>query len=464
MAKNTARISNRSLRDTGLSPDEVIAIHSGATYTVYMIGFSPGFAYMGSVPDSIATPRLASPRTRVPAGSVAIAGRQTGVYPQTTPGGWQLLGRTGILPFDPGREPACYFQPGDRIQFQPVHELDEQTRHPLPAPAVQGVREITVVNPGLLTTVQDLGRPGYQRYGIPVSGAMDEFALQSANALVGNPLNTPALEITVTGPSLHLPTDALFAVTGGDLEPVLYTADLNGWRVPLWTAVYARAGSLIEFSGRKTGCRSYLAFAGGIRVPPFMESASTYLSASLGGYGGRPLQAGDTLTTGRSDVHMAGWAGRAVPLERRPWYREDPTIRVILGPHADHMTEEAIHMFLTEEYTVTMTSDRMGVRLQGPFLQHRGAAEIVSCGIPLGAVQVPPNGQPIILTADRQTAGGYPIIATVLRCDIPLLAQCLPGSSRVRFEAVTLDEARDIRRVANGCWAPGEPVPDAIAF
>ena len=447
-----------------LTPDQVVAIHSGTVYTVYMLGFTPGFAYMGSVPDAIATPRLDSPRTRVPAGSVAIAARQTGVYPQATPGGWQLLGRTSLVPFDPSREPACYFQPGDRVRFEPIPEM--QTA-PIPAVAdaeSRGNREVTVVSPGLLTTVQDLGRFGYQRFGIPISGVTDAFALRTANALVGNPPDAPGLEATVAGPSLQFTTDALFAVAGGDLEPRLYTADLDGWRVPLWTAVFARAGSLLEFGARKTGCRCYIAFAGGVSVPLFMGSASTYLSASLGGHRGRALQAGDTLSIGPSHVHFPSWAGRSVPIEKQPRYNDNPTVRIIMGPHADHFTAEACHRLVTEEYAVSTTSDRMGLRLKGPPLTHCGASEIVSCGIPLGAIQVPPDAQPIILATDRQTAGGYPIIATVLSCDMQMLAQCMPGSGRVRFEAVTLDEARDIRRVTTRCWAPGEPDPEVISF
>ncbi len=225
-----------------LTPQEVIAIHSGTIYTVYMLGFSPGFAYMGQAPGSIATPRLAAPRTRVPAGSVAIAGRQTGVYPQSTPGGWRLLGRTNISLFDPNRDPACFFQPGDRVRFVPVQADEiappEETRHD-DEPAV-GNPSIEVIAPGLLTTVQDAGRFGYQRFGVPVSGAMDSFALRAANALGGNPPGAAALEITVAGPTLRFLSDALIAITGADLHPVLHTPEMDAWDAPLWTARYVR--------------------------------------------------------------------------------------------------------------------------------------------------------------------------------------------------------------------------------
>jgi len=450
----------------GLTPDQVVAIHSSAVYTVYMLGFSPGFAYMGEVPESIATPRLATPRTRVPAGSVAIAGRQTGVYPQSTPGGWRLLGRTNISLFNPYREPACFFQPGDRVRFVPVQadEIAWAEEPRVPEEPVAGRPSLELIEAGLLTTVQDSGRIGYQRFGVPVSGAMDSFALRAANALVGNPSDAAGLEITVAGPTLRFLSDALIAITGGDLQPVLHTPEMVGWAAPLWTALYVRQGSLLEFGARRNGCRACLAIAGGIITTPIMESRSTYLASGFGGWHGRPLQAGDLLSTGEPCGHRPSLAGRALPLDRRPAYGDHPVVRVVLGPQDDYFSAETIRVFLSEEYAVTATSDRMGLRLQGTPLEHRGAAEIISNGIALGSVQVPPNAQPIILTADRQTAGGYPVIATVIRTDMPLLAQCVPGQSRVRFQVVSVEDAQAIYRAASSRWQPDELAPDAVAF
>ena len=447
-----------------LRPEDVIAIHSGTVYTVYMLGFSPGFAYMGNVPEFIATPRLAAPRTRVPAGSVAIAARQTGIYPQSTPGGWRILGRTNLTLFDPQRDPACFFQPGDRVRFVPIQTFEDLAASPVTQPAIAGQHAIEVIAPGLLTTVQDLGRFGYQRYGVPISGAMDSFALRAGNALVGNSADAVVLEITVVGPTLRFLTDALIAITGADLHPILNTPELESWMAPLWTAIYVRGGSLLEFEGRKEGCRAYLAIAGGIAVPPIMNSASTYLAGGFGGLSGKALQAGDMLAAGATRVHLSGLAGRSLAIETRPRYLDNPTVRVVLGPQNDYFTPEAIEVFLSEVYEVSTTSDRMGLRLQGPPLTHKGAKEIISCGIALGAIQVPPNAQPIILTADRQTVGGYPVIATVIRSDTPLLAQYVPGHSRVRFKEVSIEEAQEIYRVSTSKWKPPEAEPDVVAF
>ncbi len=448
-----------------LTPEQVIAIHSGTIYTVYMLGFSPGFAYMGQVPEAIATPRLPTPRTRVPAGSVAIAARQTGVYPQSTPGGWRLLGRTNIVLFNPQRDPACFFEPGDRVQFVAV-DAYPTIEHPAISEQSVDTRQasIEVISPGLLTTVQDLGRLGYQRFGVPVSGAMDSSALQAGNALVGNPPDAAGLEITVAGPTLNFLTDALVAITGADLQPVLHRRNLDAWQAPLGMAIYVRAGSQLEFGGRRSGCRAYLAVAGGIAVPPIMNSASTYLTGGFGGYRGRALQAGDILSVGPARGHLPSLAGRSLAPEHRLSYGDHPVVRVVLGPQDDYFTPEAIQTFLSQAYQISTTSDRMGLRLQGPPLAHKGAQEIISSGIPLGAVQVPPDAQPIVLMADRQSVGGYPLIATIIRSDIPLLAQCLPGQSSVRFQAISVEQAQSIHRDEANRWRPDELEPDAISF
>jgi KipI family sensor histidine kinase inhibitor len=436
-----------------LSQDQVIAIHSSTIYTVYMLGFSPGFAYMGNVPESIATPRLASPRTRVPAGTVAIAGQQTGVYPQSTPGGWRMLGRTTIPLFDPQRDPACFFQPGDRVQFVPVDAMSSPVSDDLMANE-PGKREnipasVEIISPGMLTTVQDMGRWGFQRWGVPGSGAMDALALRAANVLVGNVETSAALEITMAGPTMRFDVDSLIAITGADLGAVLNTPDLADWRVPLWTSIYVRAGSLLEFRGQQSGCRAYLAFAGGLATLPVMKSRSTYLPGKFGGYEGRALQAGDMLSIAETARHLPAGAGRMVENDSIPRYSHHPLVRVVLGPQANYFSDEIIQTLLSNEYAVSATSDRMGLRLQGALLTHQRAKEIISNGIALGAIQVPPNAQPIILMADRQTVGGYPVIATVIRADMPLLAQCIPGSSTVRFRVVTLQEAQEIYRAEN---------------
>lgn len=425
----------------GLSEDEVVGLHADATYRVYMIGFAPGYSYLGELPARLELPRLSTPREHVPAGSVAIAGRQTGVYSVATPGGWHLLGRTPVRLFDPAREPPCYLAPGDRVRFVPTSPAEYERRaarnHRAPSPGDIGDRtHLDVVAPGLLTTVQDLGRTGYARFGVPPAGALDAFAARAANRLVGNDADAAVLEITLAGPILRFRADGLFAVTGADLSP-----RLDGSEVPSWTACAAPAGATLKFGRRRTGLRTYLAVAGGIRARRVLGSRSTYLRGGFGGHEGRALQGGDRLLVGPASRGAAGLAGRALPPEALPAYSRESAVRVVLGPHVERFTHEAFDMLLGSAYTVGPASDRMGYRLQGPALRRHEPADILSQGMPLGGIQVPADGQPIVLLADHQTTGGYPLLATVIRADLPRLAQLAPGDG-VRFRAVAVDEAR----------------------
>jgi biotin-dependent carboxylase-like uncharacterized protein len=296
---------------------------------------------------------------------------------------------------------------------------------------------LEVLDDGLLTTVQDLGRYGYERYGIPVSGAMDPFALRAANWLVGNPPDAAALEITVAGPRLRATGKCLIAVAGADLG-----LRVDGREVPAWMAVFVREGWSIEFGGRRSGCRAYLAVAGGVDVPPVMGSRSTYLSGGFGGLEGRALRRGDLVPVGPVSFHLFTLAGRSFPRSLIPGYSDAPEIHVVAGPQDDYFAGAGMAAFLSGEYRVGATSDRMGYRLSGPEIAHEGATGIISDGVPLGAVQVPADGQPIVMMADRQTTGGYPKIATAISADVPLLAQCMPGQSTVRFQTVSVEEAQ----------------------
>lgn len=296
---------------------------------------------------------------------------------------------------------------------------------------------LEVLDGGMLTTVQDLGRYGYERYGIPVAGAMDQFALRAANLLVGNPPDAAALEITIAGPALKATAKCLIAVTGADL-----TLRVNNWEMPPWMAVFVRKGWSIEFGGCKTGCCAYLAVAGGIDVAPVMGSRSTYLSGGFGGFEGRALRQGDLIPLSEVSFHLPSLAGRSFPSNLIPNYSDAPEIHVVLGPQDDYFTDEGVEAFLSGEYQIGPMSDRMGYRLQGPEIAHKERADIISDGIALGSVQVPADRQPIVMMADHQSTGGYPKIATVISADIPLLAQCLPGQSTVTFKAITIEEAQ----------------------
>ncbi|MBC7227728.1 MAG: biotin-dependent carboxyltransferase family protein [Thermoflexales bacterium] len=295
---------------------------------------------------------------------------------------------------------------------------------------------LEVLDGGWLTTVQDLGRPGYERYGIPLSGAMDFLALRVANCLVGNPPGAAGLEITLAGPTLAATEPCLVAVTGADLA-----FQVDGREMPMWMSVFVRRGSVISFGGRRRGCRAYLAVAGGIEVPPVLGSRSTYLPGRFGGLDGRALRPGDRLPIGPVSGHLPERAGRKPPPHLIPAWDDCPTVRAVPGPQDDHFPPEGLETFFGSEYRVLPISDRMGYRLEGPPVASR-RAEVISDGVPPGAVQVPPDGQPLVMMADHQTTGGYPKIAVVIMADLPRLAQCVPGESRVRFRAVSVTEAQ----------------------
>ncbi len=288
------------------------------------------------------------------------------------------------------------------------------------------------MQPGPLTTVQDLGRFGYQQYGVPTSGALDNYAFRIGNLLVGNEEGAASLEITLFGCQLRTLQDTKVAITGANLA-----ATLNGEPAPAWESLPIKRGDVLSFSRLDSGCRAYLAVAGGIDVPEVMKSASTYIKAGIGGLSGRPFRQGDIVKTNISTVSTAV---TRLPSEYIPAYESQITLRVALGPQDDFFTEEGIGTFLNSEYTVTTQADRMGYRLEGPRIEHREEADIISDGIPLGAVQVPGDGWPIILLADRQTTGGYTKIATGISIDIPKVAQAKPGD-KIKFTPVTEEQA-----------------------
>ena len=423
-------------RERGLSERDLVRLHAGGPYVVFMLGFTPGFAYLGLLPEALECPRHATPRVRVPAGSVGVAGRQTGIYPVASPGGWRLIGRTSRRLFDPFRAEPALLAPGDRVRFVPVADLP-----PLePASAVASLPAsppiVEVLEPGLLTMVQDAGRAGYRRVGVSGAGPMDARAHAVANRAVGNPAGAAALECTMRGPALLFLAPARFAVAGADLGPVLERSDLGAWAVPQGAGVLARRGNVLRFTGRRSGCRAYVALQGGIDVPAVLGSRSTELLSGFGGLAGRPLAAGDRIAV----LPTAG-EGRAVPPDM-PTERHvtSVSVRVLLGPQADHFDAETITGFLASPWRVSPMSDRVGCRLEGEPLRHAGPAEILSDGMVPGSIQVPPDGRPIVMTADGPTTGGYPKIATVLAADLPLLAQLVPGEGELRFEAVRVED------------------------
>nr|WP_243237428.1 biotin-dependent carboxyltransferase family protein [Heliobacterium chlorum] len=309
-----------------------------------------------------------------------------------------------------------------------------------------------------MTTVQDLGRYGHQASGMPVAGAMDTFSLQAANLLVGNNPGDGALEITLAGPRLRFLSPADIAITGADLSPTL-----DGQPLPMWVNCPVERGSILTFGPPCSGCRSYLAVSGGWDVEPVLGSRSTYLRGQLGGFQGRALKEGDQLLF-HPGKRIDQLGTRRLRPDNIPVYSHEVTVRAILGPQEHFFSKDAIDTFFSKPYRVGALSDRMGYRLEGPRLNRQTDKEMISDATALGAVQVPPDGQPIVLMADRQTTGGYPKIATVITADIPFLAQAKMGDT-VHFVPCDIQQAqsflrrqRDILRngIMNGSCPPLE--------
>lgn len=300
---------------------------------------------------------------------------------------------------------------------------------------------LDVVAPGLMTSVQDLGRLGHQALGMPVAGAMDPVALRLANALAGNPENAAGLEIGYLGPTLAVAADSLRIAFMGNAKLTLQPAD-GGEARPLkpGRSVLLRRGDRIAIGALEDASVGYLAIAGGLALAPFLGSLSTYMRAGLGGFAGRALQAGDRLPLAQA----AGPDDDERELPGSFEYGSGP-VRVVLGPQDDRFTAAGIAAFLGGDYAVTKEADRMGLRLEGAAVEHVKGADIASEGLVTGSIQVPGNGQPIILMADRQTTGGYTKIATVVSADLPRVGRLRPGD-RLSFAAVSVAEAEAARR------------------
>ena len=322
---------------------------------------------------------------------------------------------------------------------------------------------ITVLKPGLLTTVQDLGRPGYQQYGIVVGGALDPFAARVANVILGNDDNAAVLELAQSGPELRFEADTVVAWCGADFE-----AYLGGQPLPAERAVRVAAGETLTFGFARSGLRAWLAVAGGVDVPLLLGSRTTYRRAGIGGHKGRPLIAGDSLKTGEPSDWTASLLAALKTGNRRTaaWTVRPDTlgsvapaglVRAMRGPEWDWFNPEARHVFFSTDWQATNEADRMGVRLHGPPLALGQPREMISSAVNAGVVQVPADGQPIVLLPSRQSVGGYPRLAAVATADLGRFTQLRPGD-KVKFQEITLAVAhelflareRDLNRIRNG--------------
>jgi antagonist of KipI len=309
---------------------------------------------------------------------------------------------------------------------------------------------IKITKSGLLTNVQDLGRYGYQKYGVIASGVMDQTAHRIANLLVGNDENEATLELTLLGPDMEFEKDALISICGGDLSP-----KIDGKSIKLWRPVFVRAGSKLKFVGCKTGCRAYLAVGGGFNVNRVMDSKSTYLRAGIGGFNGRALQPEDVIEIGQSN-ELSQQIAQVLSNKNEEKFAQvqwsiasefmtppasKPKVRVIKGRQYDWFSKDSQTKFYSELFEVTSQSDRMGYRMKGPKLELENEQEMLSEAVNFGTIQVPSEGNPIVLLADRQTTGGYPKIGQIATVDLPLMAQLKPGD-KVRFVEISHEEAQ----------------------
>jgi len=297
-----------------------------------------------------------------------------------------------------------------------------------------------VLKPGILTTIQDLGRYGFSEFGVPPSGALDLFSLRVGNLLVGNREEEACLEVAIMGLKLKALREVVFAITGGDLFPTLNGEPLEMWRTHLMVEE-----DVITFKSIQRGCRSYLTINGGFAVPKIMESKSTYLSGKFGGLEGRALRRGDTLYTHDIPTSLDK-LGLRFPSDWIPPLRKEALLRVVPGPQDHHFTKKGFETFSSASYQVTPQCDRIGVRLEGPRIERRPDVEesIISEGLISGAIQVPGDGKPIIILTEL-VSGGYTKIATVISTDLPKVAQLKPGD-RVRFEPISIEEAHGLLR------------------
>ena len=398
---------------TGLTPEAVKALHQKPLYRVYALGFTPGFPFMAPVEPPLRLPRKAHPRPRVPAHSVAVAGAQTGIYPLPSPGGWNLLGRALVAVYDPHRPEPFLLRPGDRVRFREAE--GEVPGEPLPLellPQEPRLPAIRVEEPGLLDLVVDGGRFLAGRFGLARSGPLDPRSARVANRLVGNSPHAPLLEVSLRGPVLTAlrPLVAAFAGYGLGVE-------LEGKRIPPGQSFLWPKGKVLRFRPGGLGARGYLAVAGGLEATPFLGS----VSPDLRGRVGRPLRAGDVLGLGEERPARPGLAFALRPLP------EVLTLRLLPGPQ---YSQEAFLALLQGAFRVAR-ADRMGLELEGPEVP---GGEGLSEPTPLGGVQVPPSGRPLVLLADKGSLGGYAKPALVDPRDLWLLGQAWPGA-RVRFRA-----------------------------
>ncbi len=436
---------------TGLSVDGVVAAHTGQIWTVAFAGFAPGFGYMVGENEALTVPRRSSPRTAVPAGSVALGGQYSAVYPRRSPGGWQLIGRTGARMWDLDRSQPALVRPGDRVKYRAVREVltagasssgDSPAREPEKDHHVEsGLR---ILNPGAQSLIQDLGRRGFGPLGVSAAGALDRASLRRANRLVGNTSSAAAVESVNGGLTVEAEGDQVIAVTGA---PTTLTIESPSWfgsdggsdggdihpsakrTAPMAAPFALLDGEVLTLGAPESGFRNYVAIRGGVDVPEVLGSRS---ADTMSGIGPAPLVTRQVLAVGNSTVSTAVGSPELQP--------DFPgvgvtVLEVIPGPRADWFDREALDSLCYQEWLVTPQSNRVGMRLDGTPLKRTREGELPSEGTMAGALQIPPAGLPVLFLADHPITGGYPVIGVVRDEHLDLAAQ-IPIGGKIRFRLV----------------------------
>jgi KipI family sensor histidine kinase inhibitor len=428
----------------GITPEEVIRRHTGSEYTVAFTGFAPGFAYLSGGHPSFNVPRRSTPRTRIPAGAVGLAGTFSGVYPQASPGGWQIIGVTPTAMWNLTRDVPALLQPGFRVKFVDIATLSIAANEVLteaggqkhtetePTQALDGAA-LEIQSPGLQTLFQDLGRHGQAGQGVSASGAMDQAALKAANRLVGNASHSACLETASGGLRLRSHGDTVVAVTGADAPLTVTSANGHHWPAARYQPLALTEGDTLSIGQPQAGLRTYLAVRGGFAVAPVLGSCSTDTLAQVGP---QPLAAGDVLAV-RPLPHGAAVGLPEEPPTDLPTTQEVVTLDVVLGPRTDWFTAESLARLRSQLWQVTPQSNRIGLRLAGEVALERAVPdELPSEGTTWGAIQVPPSGQPVLFLADHPLTGGYPVIGCVATYHLNRAGQ-IPVNAWVRFNPVS---------------------------
>lgn len=435
-------------RLTGLGADGVIEVHTGQIWTVAFAGFAPGFGYMVGENQELEVPRRSSPRTAVPTGSVALAGNYSAVYPRKSPGGWQLIGRTGARMWDLNRAEPALASPGHRVQFRAVRDVVAMAPEPASAaeaPAGEPDSGLRIVSPGLQSLIEDLGRQGHSALGVSAAGALDRASLRRANRLVGNSPSAAAIETVAGGLRVQAVGDQVLAVAGApsaltidppsgavsdaESDPESDSGQYEPARqrtVPMATPFALLDGETLTLGAPGAGFRSYLAVRGGVDAAPVLGSRST---DTMSGIGPVPLAAGQLLASG--DVVESGVVAHP---ELQPEFPGDgvTVLDIVLGPRADWFDASALESLCGQDWVVKPQSNRVGMRLDGTPLERSRQGELPSEGTVAGAIQVPPEGLPVLFLADHPITGGYPVIGVVVDHQLDLAAQVPIGGS-IRF-------------------------------